>query len=114
MWDDPFSSFSVELLEIDTSTGEWVETRAVPAACFCVYMDRAGNAPEGVGVTSHSAFLVKNERSANMAKVINQVKSSPRSVQVKITCVNENAEGVTSMDTSPQYTSMKINSSSSI
>ncbi len=42
-----------------------------------------------------------------MVKVINQVKSSPSSVQAKITCVNENAEVVTSMDTSPQYTSMK-------
>jgi hypothetical protein len=34
--DNPFSSFSVELLEIDASTGGWAETRAVPAACFCV------------------------------------------------------------------------------
>src|SRR6266851_2564410 len=84
-----------------------IYTRAVPAACFCVYMVRAGNAPESVSVSSHSAFLAKNERSANMVKVINQVKSSPSSVQAKITCVNENAEVVTSMDTSPQYTSMK-------
>ena len=70
-------------------------------------MERAGNEREDVSVSSHSAFFVKNERSANREKVINQAKSSPSSVQVKITCVNENAEVVTSMDTSPQYASTK-------
>jgi hypothetical protein len=55
----------------------------------------------GVGKSSHSAFFTTKSSSASAVKMINQLNSSPRSVQARIICIGEKLEVVTFMDTSP-------------
>lgn len=67
----------------------------------------AGKGLDGVGKSFHSAFLLTNARRAKTVKVINQVRSRPRSVHAKIICVGENVEVIMSMDTSFLWISLK-------
>jgi hypothetical protein len=54
--------------------------------------------------SSHASFFIKTFRNARVAKIINQHKSSTRSVQARIICVGEKLVVETSMDTTPSIT----------
>lgn len=66
----------------DTPTGDDVIIWSVAGA------DSAGKDLDGVGKSSGSTFSRVDERKARTVKMINQVKSSPRSVQTRSICVS--------------------------
>jgi len=66
---------------IGTPTGDAVITWSVAGAVS------AGKDLDGVGKSSASTFSRVDERKARTVKMINQVKSNPRSVQTRSICV---------------------------
>jgi hypothetical protein len=96
------------VVPISLDTSEFVPLGSISPVATLTYCsgvsagcaDMAGRGLDRVGKSSHSAFFITNTRRANVAKMISQLTSNPRSVQARIICVSVKVEVVTFMDTS--------------